>query len=99
MGTKPTPAEFLKFVPARYGIKRSLFRQSEKGYRLFGPNLMLRGGTTADGRDWYDLEGGPMIAVGDDMEKLFGAPARGTIVSIRIAPSPENYSDIVITVA
>jgi hypothetical protein len=52
---------------SRYGDDRRVWKVSENEYKIVGKSHFMRGATDGKRTIFADFEGGPMVAIGDDL--------------------------------
>jgi len=65
---------------SRYGDRRTVWKLSENEYKIEGHSRFMRGGSNDKRLIYADFEGGPMVAIGDDL-MMYGIVGDGRFVS------------------
>lgn len=98
MSKKVTTKKTSSTFPARYGYTRTLTKISDNEYVLEGVSHYCRGGQTNKGARFFDLDGGPMIAIGDKISFFEVDDDRRVVNFEGLDSDKENYIKIKITV-
>jgi hypothetical protein len=82
----------------RYGLTATVTKISDNEYLLEGTSRIARGGFTNSGARFFDLEGGPCIAIGDLASFLDIIDDRRVTDFVGLDTDKEHYAKIKITV-
>jgi len=82
----------------RYGSLRIVTKTSENEYTIEGKSYYCRGGTLNEGQKFFDLDGGPMLAVGDKISFLDVEDERRVVDFEGLDSGDDSYVKIKITV-
>lgn len=87
---------------SRYGDPRTVVRLNENQYVISGPSNYGRAGNSPNGKGlgFVDMEGGPFIAVGDDISFFMVKGDKRRITKVEFDPNEkrEKYSSVIVTV-
>jgi hypothetical protein len=83
---------------SRYNQDRIVTKISENEYTLEGTSYFSRGGFTNSGAKFFDLEGGPMMCVGDKISFLEVDDKRRVIDFSGIDTDKQDYVIMKLTV-
>jgi hypothetical protein len=87
-----------KITKSRYNDKRILTKISDNEYILEGKSHYCRGGTLNEGQKFFDMDGGPMLAVGDKISFLDVEDERRVVDFEGLDSGDDSYVKIKITV-
>lgn len=86
---------------SRYGKDRRLTKIEDSLYALEGVTMFTRGCFNDGGIEYFDLEGGPFVQVGDTITDTFFGLVKDDrkIISIKEIPSRKEYAYILVRVS